>query len=181
MLAASIVVLGVCTALIIHYATGTPLPAMVGILSGAVTNTPGLGAAQQTYSDTFGTAEPSIALGYAVAYPSVGVSYKPEITTTLDEETLYPKGNGSIRVMESDCPNARKIVLVGDSFRDAAVPFLPKEFSHAVSIHRDAITEPDALKAISELGEGDVLWLLAVERYDMGNAYAADVILKGLD
>ena len=119
--------------------------------------------------------------GYAVAYPSVGVSYKPEITTTLNEETLYPKGNGSIRVMESDCPNARKIVLVGDSFRDAAVPFLPKEFSHAVSIHRDAITEPDALKAIAELGKGDVLWLLAVERYDMGNAYAADVILKGLD
>ncbi len=42
---------------------------MVGILSGAVTNTPGLGAAQQAYSDASGINDPSIALGYAVAYP----------------------------------------------------------------------------------------------------------------
>ena len=41
----------------------------VGILSGAVTNTPGLGAAQQAYSDASGINDPSIALGYAVAYP----------------------------------------------------------------------------------------------------------------
>ena len=119
--------------------------------------------------------------GYATTYPVTGVSYKPEITITRNEETTYPKGNGSIRILESDCPGSRKIVLVGDSFRDAVVPFLPKEFSHAVSIHRDAIHEPDALNTIAELGEGDVLWLLAVERYDSGNAYAADVILKGLD
>ncbi|HCP57606.1 MAG TPA: putative transporter, partial [Alistipes obesi] len=37
--------------------------------SGAVTNTPGLGAAQQAYSDASGINDPSIALGYAVAYP----------------------------------------------------------------------------------------------------------------
>ena len=42
---------------------------MVGILSGAVTNTPGLGAAQQAYTDMTGSADESIALGYAVAYP----------------------------------------------------------------------------------------------------------------
>ena len=42
---------------------------MVGILSGAVTNTPGLGAAQQAYADASGINDPSIALGYAVAYP----------------------------------------------------------------------------------------------------------------
>ena len=42
---------------------------MVGILSGAVTNTPGLGAAQQAYSDMTGIDSPDIALGYAVAYP----------------------------------------------------------------------------------------------------------------
>jgi aspT/yidE/ybjL antiporter duplication domain len=34
-----------------------------------VTNTPGLGAAQQAYSDASGINDPSIALGYAVAYP----------------------------------------------------------------------------------------------------------------
>ena len=38
-------------------------------MSGAVTNTPGLGAAQQAYTDSTGINDPTIALGYAVAYP----------------------------------------------------------------------------------------------------------------
>lgn len=36
---------------IIHEITGTPLLTMVGVMQGAVTNTPGLGAAQQTVTD----------------------------------------------------------------------------------------------------------------------------------
>lgn len=68
-LASLIVGLGVATAYALHLATDTPIPTMVGILSGAVTNTPGLGAAQQAYSDASGINDPSIALGYAVAYP----------------------------------------------------------------------------------------------------------------
>ena len=67
--ATAIVLLGVLTAYIIHVVTGTPIPTMVGILSGAVTNTPGLGAAQQAYADATGVSDPNIALGYAVAYP----------------------------------------------------------------------------------------------------------------
>ena len=69
MLACGIVFLGVLTAVILHYATGIPMPTMVGILSGAVTNTPGLGAAQQVFSDMHGVSDNTIALGYAVAYP----------------------------------------------------------------------------------------------------------------
>ena len=67
--AAAIVLLGVATAGVIHLVTGTPIPTMVGILSGAVTNTPGLGAAQAAYADTTGIQDPNIAMGYAVAYP----------------------------------------------------------------------------------------------------------------
>ncbi len=67
--AVAIVLLGVATAYVIHIITGTPIPTMVGILSGAVTNTPGLGAAQQAYADASGYNDPTIALGYAVAYP----------------------------------------------------------------------------------------------------------------
>lgn len=63
-----IVLLGVATTLVIFWVTGTPITTMVGILSGAVTNTPGLGAAQQAYSD-MGGQDPTIAMGYAVAYP----------------------------------------------------------------------------------------------------------------
>ena len=58
-----------CATTAVSAATGTSLITMTGILSGAVTNTPALGSAQQTYLDTMGTNEPSIALGYAVAYP----------------------------------------------------------------------------------------------------------------
>ena len=69
MLACGVVFLGVISALAIHYITGIPIPTMVGILSGAVTNTPGLGAAQQAYTDMTGAVNDTIALGYAVAYP----------------------------------------------------------------------------------------------------------------
>ena len=69
MLATGIVLLGVVTTYVIHVVTGLPITTMVGILSGAVTNTPGLGAAQQAYSDMTGVNDPTIALGYAVAYP----------------------------------------------------------------------------------------------------------------
>lgn len=69
MLACGIVFIGVAVTLIIHFVSGLPMSTMVGILSGAVTNTPGLGAAQQAYTDIYGQTDPSIALGYAVAYP----------------------------------------------------------------------------------------------------------------
>ena len=74
MLALAIVILNIVVALSIYYLDGTiKLPMMVGILSGAVTNTPGLGAAEQAltqlYQDGIITEIPKIALGYAVAYP----------------------------------------------------------------------------------------------------------------
>ena len=69
MLATAIVFLGVIAAYIVHLATGLHITTVVGILSGAVTNTPGLGAAQQAYADMTGIDAPDIATGYAVAYP----------------------------------------------------------------------------------------------------------------
>ena len=69
LLAMLVVFLGVAITIILHFVTGTPITTMVGILSGAVTNTPGLGAAQQANSDLNGIDAPEIALGYAVAYP----------------------------------------------------------------------------------------------------------------
>lgn len=68
-LAALVILLGVTTTYVIHLVTGEPLPTMIGVMSGAVTNTPGLGAAQQALYDSTGINDPSISLGYAVAYP----------------------------------------------------------------------------------------------------------------
>ena len=64
-----IVLLGGLTTVSIHYLTGFSMPMLVGIMSGAVTNTPGLGAAQQALSHTMDGPVPKIGLGYAVAYP----------------------------------------------------------------------------------------------------------------
>ncbi|MBQ3821038.1 MAG: putative transporter [Bacteroidales bacterium] len=78
-LAIALVLLAALTAFGIHLITGEDLSIMTGIMSGAVTNTPGLGAAQQTISDATiasgGTVEAAaaasskLASAYAVAYP----------------------------------------------------------------------------------------------------------------
>jgi putative transport protein len=75
LLAASVVVLGVATALVLHLAGGIEAPALVGLLSGATTNTPSLAAAQQALKEALpdpvarAAAAKLPALGYAVAYP----------------------------------------------------------------------------------------------------------------
>lgn len=69
LIAAGSIAVNVITTIVIHLITKLPISTMVGILYGAVTNTPGLGAAQQTYTDITGTNAPEIAMGYAVAYP----------------------------------------------------------------------------------------------------------------
>src|SRR5574344_2048510 len=70
MLAVSIVLIGAIITLSLHYITGIDVNTMVGIMSGAVTNTPGLGAAQQALKDMGHAAGgDTMAMGYAVAYP----------------------------------------------------------------------------------------------------------------
>jgi len=65
------VLLAVAMTWILSTLTDTPLTTMTGVMSGAVTNTPGLGAAQQTLTEA--GADPvlsdALASGYAVAYP----------------------------------------------------------------------------------------------------------------
>ena len=71
LIAATIVVSGAAVAAMIHLFAHVPLAATLGVLSGATTNTPSLGAAQQVLAD-MGTAPGEIGLtglGYAVAYP----------------------------------------------------------------------------------------------------------------
>ena len=68
MLALGVVLLGTLLTVVASYATGVSLPDMVGILCGATTNTPALGAAQQTLKQ-MGLESSTPALGCAVAYP----------------------------------------------------------------------------------------------------------------
>lgn len=66
LLAVAIIALGCLTCYLIHIITGEDLATMVGVLSGAVTNTPGLGAAQSVVSNSEAS---TMASAYAVAYP----------------------------------------------------------------------------------------------------------------
>lgn len=68
LLAVAIVLLGCAITITLHYITHTDMTTMAGIMSGAVMNTPSLGAVQQTASDLH-IASSDIAMGYALAYP----------------------------------------------------------------------------------------------------------------
>ena len=59
----------VATVIAIHYLTNTDMSTLVGIMSGAITNTPGLGAANAALAEKFGEDAPSLTTMYAVAYP----------------------------------------------------------------------------------------------------------------
>ena len=98
LLAVGIVVLNIAVALTIYFiANGRiELPMMVGILYGAVTNTPGLGAAQEALTQ-LNYNGPQIALGYACAYPLgvvgiigsiIAIRYLFRINLAKEEEEL---------------------------------------------------------------------------------------------
>lgn len=98
MLAVGIVLLNIVVALAIYFlANGrVELPMMIGILYGAVTNTPGLGAAQEALNQLNYTGEP-IALGYACAYPlgvigiigaTIAIRYLFRISLTKEDEQI---------------------------------------------------------------------------------------------
>ena len=69
LLAVGIVVLNVAIAVVIYFLNkdNTSVAAIVGVMSGAVTNTPGLAAAQQAAGSA--SAADTMAMGYAAAYP----------------------------------------------------------------------------------------------------------------
>ncbi len=95
MLSVGNILLAVLVTWLLACLTGESLPTMVGVMSGAVTNTPGLGAAQQTVIDVSGDAAGAAAMtsAYAVAYPLgvIGVILvllllKPLLRVNLDKE-----------------------------------------------------------------------------------------------
>lgn len=71
LLALAVVATGVLITVILYYTSHNHISVMAGVMSGAVTNTPGLGAAQAAVSDLHitGTDKSLITLAYAVTYP----------------------------------------------------------------------------------------------------------------
>lgn len=100
MLGLGVILLGTALALLGCVVTEVPLPDMIGVLCGATTNTPALGAAQQTLKE-LGLSSSGAALGCAVTYPLgvVGV-----ILALLTVRKLFVH-KSDLRVKADDDPN----------------------------------------------------------------------------
>ena len=103
LLAVAIVMLGCLITIALHYLTHTDMATMAGIMSGAVMNTPSLGAVQQTASDLH-IASPNIAMGYALAYPLsiVGLILSFEIIRWCCRVNLNKEDEGLLQEHVSD-------------------------------------------------------------------------------
>lgn len=101
-LSTSIVLLNVAVMFACYYiffdtSDANNLPMMVGTLYGAVTNTPGLGAANEALGSVFGADAPQIASGYACAYPlgvlgiigaTIAIRYICKVRLDKEEQSL---------------------------------------------------------------------------------------------
>lgn len=114
LLAFAVIMLGTVMTLIFHVVTGVSLPDMVGILSGAVTNTPALGAAQQTLKQMhIDAGDP--ALGCAVTYPLgvVGV-----ILAVIVLRKMFP--HRTAEVIQSD-DRSKQTFIAGYEVRNPGI------------------------------------------------------------
>ncbi len=186
MLASGVVLLGVLITYILHLVTGLPIATMVGILSGAVTNTPGLGAAQQTYTDVTGATDPTIATAYAVAYPLgvVGiimsiVLFKYIFKVNFAKENSTLDNNDASKMTEAHMYSLQVMnpSISGKNIRDVK-RLIDKEFVISRVLHAKTgvldvpqtttiLEENDKILVVSNLKNIDVIEAFIGQRIDM--------------
>lgn len=165
MLATVIVLLGCIACYIIHIVTGEELITMVGVMSGAVTNTPGLGAAQQTISDIMNdstaahAANNLSASAYAMAYPLgvigiivsiVLIRYIFRIKLDKEERNLHHDNAPRTITLDLKVVN---LGIVGKSIEDI-VRITQREFVVSRMIRNG---EQQIVSGSTTLEEGDIL------------------------
>lgn len=103
----NIVVMFACYYIFFDTTDKTALPMMVGTLYGAVTNTPGLGAANEAMSAVFPDNAPQIANGYACAYPlgvvgiigaTIAIRYISRVKIEKEERKLEELEGGNLQL-----------------------------------------------------------------------------------
>ena len=145
------------------------LAMMVGVLCGAITNTPGLGAATEACSNIFGAGAPSIANGYACAYPLgvVGIilatiavrfltrtSLKEEQDALEQEKAANP--HATPHRMTISCRNP---YIVGKTILQVR-EFLGRDFVCSRILQKGHVSIPNR---DTILGEGDQLYVTCAE------------------
>ena len=136
-----IVLLGGLITVLLHFISGTSLPMLVGVMSGAVTNTPGLGAAQQALNQISNAADiPQISLGYAVAYPFgvLGIilamlSIRMIFRINVDHElTLF----NSYQQPEEELPGKISVLVTNDEISGETIRSITEIIEHSFVITR---------------------------------------------
>ncbi len=167
-LAASSVLLACLTTYILHLVTGTSLIDMVGVLSGAVTNTPGMGAAQQTFYDMTGQTNTSIAQGYAVTYPLgvVGVilsiiALKNIFRTNFENEhrIMMERNKENAESLEAVTLEVHNESVCGHTIREIQELFGRK--CVITRVLHERTHEIELAESTTKLGKGDKLFLVA--------------------
>lgn len=188
LLSIMVVALSIATMLAVYGFSGISLTTMAGIFSGAVTSTPGLGAAQQAFSDLRHVDAPDIATGYAIAYPmgvlGVILSFiilKYALRIHKDkEETDAKSGMGHIERMTLSTYTAKVTnpMVVGKSVkeihrilgRDFVITriFTPAEGKHRKCVNgQTTLREGDLLCVVSQPTAAEPVCALIGERYEM--------------
>lgn len=109
----NIIVMFACYYLFFDTSNKTNLPMMIGVLYGAVTNTPGLGAANEALNSVFTNGQiPQIANGYACAYP-LGVLgiIGATILIRFITKTNLKKEEDELEAEEAANPHAKPLAL----------------------------------------------------------------------
>ncbi len=174
LLAITIVVLGGAITLALHFITGMSLPMLVGVMSGAVTNTPGLGAAQQALIQVSGNIPeqsiPEIGLGYAVAYPFgvLGII----MTMVLIRTTLHIDVRNELALFNRDqhptdsFPEKISIQVTNKQLFNKTILDIAKLINHEIVISR-VLRNGELLLASSEteLYENDIILVVTQKRF----------------
>ena len=170
MLSIIVIALSIATTLGIFYASGTSITSMAGILSGAVTNTPGLGAAQQAFSDLRHIDAPSIAAGYAIAYPMgvLGVILSFIIlrfalrVDKQKEEDEAKRGKGHLEAMTLNtfAVKVSNQMVFKDTVKQIRY-LLKRDFMVSKIIRNNGERQDEVVNGQTVIEEGDILQIVA--------------------
>ena len=165
-----VVALSIITTLVIFSFSGTSITSMAGILSGAVTNTPGLGAAQQAFSDLRHIDAPSIAAGYAIAYPMgvLGVILSFIIlrfalrVDKQKEEDEAKRGKGHLEAMTLNtfAVKVSNQMVFKDTVKQIRY-LLKRDFMVSKIIRNNGERQDEVVNGQTVIDEGDILQIVA--------------------
>ena len=166
MLSASAILLNILVMFSCYYLffdTSNPnnLPMMVGTLYGAVTNTPGLGAANEALLSVFPNGAPSIANGYACAYPlgvvgiigaTILIKYICKINTADEEEQLNEEDAANPHAKAHNMHlRVENAYITGRTLREVS-EFLNRDIVCSRLLHNGEVSIPNS-KTKFEVGD----------------------------